>query len=731
MLTPAKMEICKITAYAGRKRKIIRALHKCGQIEVYDMEKKGGAQSKGGEEEKNIFLYLSQVNQLIDFLQPRRGNLELKVINEEEIESFFAECENFFSKFEPQVDKIRREIADHIQKIADLETRMETFSGLVDFDFDVSLIGPGEQFFCTVGQVASERLERLKFDLSELTNNNLLLLTSSTKKKMVTIVVGVHNQYQPALENVLIGFGFLEVRIPPDLQGKPKEILNKTQQLLVEHNERIRVLEEERAALATENASMLFALKEQLEIEHERIEIAKRFRESQTTIEIWGWVPTTEKEAVAETLKKVDQAAYIEFMQPDFPAQEYPSHLKNPKFINAYEPLVHSFGSPSYGKDWDPSFIMFFTFPIIFGIMFADIGHGFLLLLLGLLGMTMKEVVNPEGMVAELKDYLQKGGVVITCCGLASMFFGVAFGSIFGLHGHNNPFLVDVSTQHGVKASSGAIYSWFGVFPTLFIPEGELTPQFGNATGIFLLLELALLVGIMQISSGFILQAIMEIRHRNFAEALFGPICFLILYLSAAFLLFTYGANIMDWFGFMPKRFTIALVPFTWNAPESMALIVPGGFFIFAPGMLLPAIIALVYHVRKGMDVTSHFIDTVISLIGNTVSYARIFAINIVHGIISFVPFLIISNLIGGAIIPIVGQNAIFPLEHSTEQFGLIGLLIGTFIVLTLELIITFLQCLRLHWVEWFSKLHYRGEGQKFMPFKETRIFTTVQAVDT
>ncbi|MFX0094239.1 MAG: V-type ATPase 116kDa subunit family protein, partial [Candidatus Hodarchaeota archaeon] len=388
---------------------------------------------------------------------------------------------------------------------------------------------------------------------------------------------------------------------------------------------------------------------------------------------------------------------------------------------------VHGFGSPTYGKDWDPTIIMFFTIPLIFGIMFADIGHGFLLMLIGLLGLTMKEVIDPVGMIDELKEYLQKGGPIITCCGLSSMFFGVVFGSIFGLHGHNNPFLVNVS--HGEKAASEAIYSWFGVFPTLFIPEGELVPQFGNATGIFLLLELALLIGIVQISSGFIFQAIMEIRHKKIAEAVFGPMSFLVIYLSAVFLLFTYGANIISWFGFTPGRFTIALLPFTWNLPETNAIKVPGGFFIFVPGIVVPLLLAFLYHAKHGMDSVSHIIDTLISLIGNTVSYARIFAINIVHGIISFVPFLIISQLFGGAIIPIVGHNALIPLD-SSDQFGLIGFLIGTIIVMTLELIITFLQCLRLHWVEWFSKLHYRGEGHKFMPFREKRIFTTVQAVD-
>ncbi|MFX0093537.1 MAG: hypothetical protein ACFFBD_17430, partial [Candidatus Hodarchaeota archaeon] len=284
MLTPVKVEVCKITAYVGRKRRIIRALHKINQIEIYDMEKKATTQTLQEEEEKKVYEYLSRMNQVIDFLQPEKKKLGLKVVNEEEIETIFVECDDFLSKIEPKVDKIRRETAENTSKITDLKAQAETLSVLIDFDFNLNLIGTGEQFFCTVGQIPGERLERFKFDLGEITNNKFLFLTSSTTKKMITIVVGVNNQYKDALERILTAFGFLEVRVPPDLQGKPREILTETERQIGECNGRITALKEEQATLATENASPLYALKEQLEIENERIEISKCFREDQSTI---------------------------------------------------------------------------------------------------------------------------------------------------------------------------------------------------------------------------------------------------------------------------------------------------------------------------------------------------------------------------------------------------------------------------------------------------------------
>ncbi|MFX0063509.1 MAG: V-type ATP synthase subunit I [Candidatus Hermodarchaeota archaeon] len=718
MLTPTKMEMCKITAYAQKKREIIRALHRFGQIEIYDMEKKARTQ-RGQDERKKITEYISRINQLMDVMQPKITNPKPKIIDEDDLKTIFAECDNFLSGIEPELTEIRQGMVECAQKLSDLEVQKETVLGLVELDFDVSLLGSGKDFFSTAGQIPSERVERFKFNLKGLAHGKSLLLVSSrSRKRMSVIVVGVPNQFKEALEHVLRALGFLEFQVSEKLQGKKsQEILAEIEQQISEYKERKAALEKKSVALAKDNANMLFALREQFDIELERSEVAESLWEDESTIEIWGWVPVTKKRATIKLIEKTDSTAQVEFVKPPLPTQEYPTKLENPKFARSYERLVHSFGTPVYGKDWDPTILMFITIPIIFGIMFADVGHGFLLTLIGILGLRLKEIEKPDGMLDMIKEYLQKGGPIITYCGIASMIFGVLFGSIFGLHGHNNPLLVDLAGGHAVKAAEAASYYWFGIIPVWFVPAvGEVSAEFGNVGGIFLLLELALLIGIIQISSGFVLQVIMEIRHKKLGEAILGPGAFLVMYLSAALLLFTYGANFLSWFGTTPRRFTIALLPFTWD-PNLPGLEI-SGFFVFLLGILVPFVLTAVHHVRHGMDGISHLIDTAVSLIGNTVSYARIFAINIVHAILSELPFLIIASLwiTGGAIIPIVGH-----------EYGLFGFLFGIAIILTLELMITFLQCLRLHWVEWFGKMQFKGGGYIFNPFKEKRKFTAVQ----
>ncbi|MFX1273129.1 MAG: V-type ATPase 116kDa subunit family protein, partial [Promethearchaeota archaeon] len=51
------------------------------------------------------------------------------------------------------------------------------------------------------------------------------------------------------------------------------------------------------------------------------------------------------------------------------------------------------------------------------------------------------------------------------------------------------------------------------------------------------------------------------------------------------------------------------------------------------------------------------------------------------------------------------------------------GAIIGTFIVGILEGMLAFMNTLRLHFVEWFSKFFHAG-GVAFAPFKADRIHT-------
>jgi len=57
-----------------------------------------------------------------------------------------------------------------------------------------------------------------------------------------------------------------------------------------------------------------------------------------------------------------------------------PTYIKSNEFIDINQEIVNTYGVPRY-KEVNPTLFNIVTFPFLFGIMFGDVGHGFLLLL--------------------------------------------------------------------------------------------------------------------------------------------------------------------------------------------------------------------------------------------------------------------------------------------------------------------------------------------------------------
>ena len=117
-----------------------------------------------------------------------------------------------------------------------------------------------------------------------------------------------------------------------------------------------------------------------------------------------------------------------EFVVQDFPASvedglEPPTVLRNNWFAKPFELFVEMYGLPHY-HDFDPTLILSITYSLLFGIMFGDLGQGFVLYLFG------------------WWMYRKSGGklwAIVQRISLSSMFFGLVYGSVFGYEELLNP----------------------------------------------------------------------------------------------------------------------------------------------------------------------------------------------------------------------------------------------------------------------------------------------------
>jgi V/A-type H+-transporting ATPase subunit I len=147
---------------------------------------------------------------------------------------------------------------------------------------------------------------------------------------------------------------------------------------------------------------------------------------------VTGWTSDLEGSALRARLDKCGQSYLIRF--PPAPARsQSPIILRNPAWAKPFEVFAGLLGTPSAGEA-DPSPLVAFIAPLMFGFMFGDVGQGAVLLSLGLL---------LKGRYPALK--------LLVPGGLMAMLFGLLFGSVFAnenllpalwLHPINSPLPV-------------------------------------------------------------------------------------------------------------------------------------------------------------------------------------------------------------------------------------------------------------------------------------------------
>jgi len=130
-----------------------------------------------------------------------------------------------------------------------------------------------------------------------------------------------------------------------------------------------------------------------------------------------GWATESE----AERMKwDIDSDEKIMLMNEEPKASQSstpPTSLKNNPIVSPFEFFVRAYGLPKYGEI-DPTPFVAGTYLILFGMMFGDLGQGAVLSLAGYLFHKFKGV--------EL-------GKILGSVGISSMFFGLMYGSVFGI----------------------------------------------------------------------------------------------------------------------------------------------------------------------------------------------------------------------------------------------------------------------------------------------------------
>jgi vacuolar-type H+-ATPase subunit I/STV1 len=245
------------------------------------------------------------------------------------------------------------------------------------------------------------------------------------------------------------------------------------------------------------------------------------------------------------------------------------------------------------------------------------------------------------------------------------------------------------------------------------------------------MLKLSIEIGAIQLTIGILLSLYVKLKHKEYREAI-ASLAYVWLYLGFINLLFGVSYNsIGDWFSDKAVNLWIPIAGIGYGTGDNgIYPTLPITAFTFTILVfIVPFILMALPSLMGGMDGMVHLLENGLGMISHTVSYARIFALNTVHIILSGVFFKLIPPLleIPFPAIEIFGLEIIpeHVYRHDTHAevgayLPLLGAIIGTFIVGILEGLLAFMHTLRLHFVEWFSKFYHAG-GVRFSPFGYTR----------
>ncbi|MFX1419003.1 MAG: V-type ATP synthase subunit I, partial [Promethearchaeota archaeon] len=340
-----------------------------------------------------------------------------------------------------------------------------------------------------------------------------------------------------------------------------------------------------------------------------------------------------------------------------------PRIMKNFFLLKPFEAITKMYGTPAY-SEIDPTPVIAFTFPILFGIMFGDIGHGLTLIIAGLIGALVFK---------KRKKSLANFSWIIFFCGWAALLFGFLYGEFFG--------------RHEIEIFGNVLWD-FSENPVI-IPflNVHLNNPLGNILSVF---YFAIVIGIFHIILGWFIQFLNYWKQHRRYLAFTDSIMKIFFLLGGAILIFTYGFDLNVWLSF-PYPILLVLIP-----GILLILLKPLGKLLKVSYLKQESFGGLL---GEGSIET---FDTLLSIMSNVLSYIRLLALALAH-----IALLFAINQMG---------NLIQGVGIGFDILKLIGSIFGNIVVILIEGLLVFINTMRLHYYEFFFKF-FQGSGIEYFPF--------------
>jgi len=476
--------------------------------------------------------------------------------------------------------------------------------------------------------------------------------------------------------------------IPNDFPQIPSEAYSLAESKIKELTEQQKSVSKELSSITKKIRREILAMHENAFVAKEVLETLRKPGGTKNFAIIQGYIP----KKMEEKFKQVTSqwTSITEEVKDEEALENLPVYLDNPRWVRTYEVITSSQGIPRKGE-FDPTWMIALMWPIFYGLMFADLGHGLLLMGLGLL-FKFKGQGN-----------LSRWGMLLAMSGAAGAIAGIFQGEMFGFH------LEHFAGFEALLHDGGPLHSMAWLIGSISVAELTFDQ-------VIMILKVSLFLGVIHLGWAFLLRIRNYAKKKDKDTLIFEAIPNLFMWLGVFGVMMGAIGSGYDVMNMYSKIHTEAVPWVTVLVGEWAVvwLIVRISVVIILACVVL-MIIGGIKHNKKHPDDGGDMVSVVMEvLLGKTIeclahsiSYARIGIMLLVHAAL-----LLTVNK---------AYESMGGLDAPQSLILLVGGQIG---IMMIEGLIVYIQSLRLHLYEFFTKW-YDGGSEPFKQLVPERVYNT------
>jgi V/A-type H+-transporting ATPase subunit I len=594
---------------------------------------------------------------------------------QEKTDYMINDIQNFIVELEKKSKVLLEEPISLLKRQQQIEKELEEYRNAQDaissaskLKVELSGIRRLKTFFAEIFIVNSKDIKEIQNSLSDLIVHPFKL---NDEKSSIT-VIGSQEDSEKIMK-VLRSFNVHPIQIPSDLPQNPSIAFDHCQRTCKDLEKKSAEITKKIDKLKVSLLPKLLSLYESSKVAKDILEVTRKPGGTKNFAVIQGYIPDG-MEKRFKTLTK----SYISITEPaNFDKDsnnQLPTLLLNNRYAKTFEVITETQGLPTYGEV-DPTPIIAFVWPVFYGIMFADLGHG--LLLFGL-GMFLRYRANGS---------LRTWATLLAASGAAASIAGVGTGEFFGFH---------------IKEMA--------IFAPIFSPldglVGALNVSELTFDQVIKILKVSVAIGIIHLLMALFLKLRSDILERDKLVILTHDIPSIIQFLAIVALILAAigsGYDIIGMFGVsgVTHNEPVPWLTYLFGEWVTVDLVAKA-----TPPIIFATVGIMIYGGKKEQErAAKRGHDEGGGLMGIVIEVILVRIIEVLSNVISYTR-LGIMLLVHSALLVTVNQSY----EHGGGLAVLIGGNIG---IMLIEGLIVYIQTIRLHLYEWFPKW-YRGEGVEF-----------------